>query len=1013
MAKKEVTLQGSFELSIDSTYLIARLAITKSQEGPGFNADTILTELRNRGITYGYSADEIRRQLKIAGEKSENPVTVTIAQGQPPEPMQPETPEWKPLDIPQELEEYIQKKVDSSPAPTIYTETSIKVKKEREVEKKSPLPFVPVKKETVTYTETEIKRDRVYIDPTVEDLLYAPEGAVLATLYPITQGKPGKNLKGDPIPPVALPDPRFYLGENIQKKGHEALALTSGILRVGKNWADIIPFKAHRWQLQLSEDKATCLLTFTPGDAIIPPPDCAEIHSKAEELQFSTEHLMPEQDIRLLIERAIREQSPLEQIPLTPQDDAYFEVVISEDRLTAVLNMRKGRGEGRPLVLKEVGKAIRESKVKIPDMDILRQDILDFYKSPDHELIGYEIAFGKEPQEGPKQAVDWSVRFYDEKEFLETKEQILSSLEQLQDLESAETFPINDLEGLADVENEQRILTLGPLVKGEPGVDVFGSAIEGLPGEAVKLRLYEGLEHKDNLVISVMEGLMERSIVGDEFHLRVRPHRDADITIQMDPDKMAAFISFSRSEGTGRKITMDRIHQAIEAQGITKGIIPEAMETIQQAVEQEEPVSGLHFAQGQSAEEGGQEKLQFLIAMASGKNVTILADGRADYRNKDQITRVKAGTQIAKLLPPLSEPQSGWDITGKEIKPFTNKNRTIEIGENIEAQEEEEGIKLLVATADGEIQYEKNTIQVLATHTVQGNVNLKTGNIKFPGTVQVTGDVESGFVVMSGGDIKIAGGVDAALLSAAGDILIKGGVKGGRRGVLRAKQNIFAAFVEQATVLAVQDIKFSKAVMRSNIKANGRLLLPEKGRVIGGTLKVKFGLETGNLGSDRGITTQIHFGQDYLVEDQISVEEKEIKKIQGQMAALDRAMKQKDKLSNKQELQQMFNQKTKMIKLLEKRNLRLFMLKERFEQHFDSAIIVRGTAYPGVVLESHGRIYEVPGEKKSVAYVFDTDLGRIVEKDIAEVEAAKKKRTSPDNDSDAPEKPQNVPAEEP
>ncbi len=62
--------------------------------------------------------------------------------------------------------------------------------------------------------------------------------------------------------------------------------------------------------------------------------------------------------------------------------------------------------------------------------------------------------------------------------------------------------------------------------------------------------------------------------------------------------------------------------------------------------------------------------------------------------------------------------------------------------------------------------------------------------------------------------------------------------------------------------------------------------------------------------------------------------------------------------------------------------MRIFMFREKFEEHFDSAVRVRGTVFPGTILESHGRTLAVSTAKKNVQFVFDTTTGRIEERPL-------------------------------
>jgi len=73
-------------------------------------------------------------------------------------------------------------------------------------------------------------------------------------------------------------------------------------------------------------------------------------------------------------------------------------------------------------------------------------------------------------------------------------------------------------------------------------------------------------------------------------------------------------------------------------------------------------------------------------------------------------------------------------------------------------------------------------------------------------------------------------------------------------------------------------------------------------------------------------------------------------------------------------------QKVQAMKLIEQRKLRLITLHDRYDEHVPSEIAVRGTVYPGVVLESHGRRWETRTEKKMITLHFDPTQGRIVEK---------------------------------
>ena len=73
-----------------------------------------------------------------------------------------------------------------------------------------------------------------------------------------------------------------------------------------------------------------------------------------------------------------------------------------------------------------------------------------------------------------------------------------------------------------------------------------------------------------------------------------------------------------------------------------------------------------------------------------------------------------------------------------------------------------------------------------------------------------------------------------------------------------------------------------------------------------------------------------------------------------------------------------------MLKAIEAKSFRLFTLRESFEEHTPSEVVINGTLFPGVVFESHGRYYDIKTEKRQVVIRFNEKLGQIEERPLAE-----------------------------
>jgi uncharacterized protein (DUF342 family) len=978
MPEKKYSLKGTLTVSIRKNQLEAILSFTPGSDTHLWGISDLISFLTTHAVKEGYSPQNLEKILRQL-EKGSQPLEVIVAKGTPPEHPEPEKAIWQELPIPESFKPDAETAFSSAGNPIITQEKVERKKVEKWVEKKSPLPFLPPKKEPVTTFEKKVIQERVYVDPTVVGKGYVIEGSRIALIEPFKEGIPGRGVTGALILPEPLTDPYVYAGKGVEKKNGELIARQTGFVRWGKNWVEILPFKPHVWEVSLSSDKATCYLSFTPGSREARVPSASEILQAAEKLPYPREFLQSDEEIDSLVQHILSLGKPVQKVPISRSEDAKIEIRVTEDKLKAYLYLRKGRGKGKPLSLKEVGSLIKQSNLKGLDFARIQADIPAFYQGNEQELTEYLLAEGKAPTPGQDRKFEWSVRFFEKPVVEQLKKAARENQAALEGIRSLSVFPVESVEEMAPVEKEQRIVVMSPIVPGQPGVDVFGNVLPGLPGKDPRLVLYENLEKKQNVIISTLQGVLEKRTTGESIELRVRPHKDGQVKVTISPNRMEGFLTLFPSQGTGKPITFEWIQQEISRAGIVKGLQEDLLQTAWERVREGEPVIEAPIAIGQPPQEGSSNRIKFLIHLATHDRVNIRSDGTADYKTRDVITTVKQGDLIAEVMPPEIAPQDGWDVTGKPIPAKGSTPFDLEIGPNIH-KEEQNGKILLVADGSGELLYDKKRILVQNAHVIKGNVDLSTGNIKFPGSVLVSGSVATGFYIMSGGDIKVAEGVEASLLSADGSIYIQQGVKGGGKAVLRTKKNVYASFVEQATVLAVGDVIIKNACLRCMIKSNGKVeLTSEKGIVIGGTIKARYGVFAAGLGTEKGVPTEISFGQNYLIADQIDLEEKEIRKLNTIKNQIDHLIRQCENQGDKKKLEAYRTEKLKTLKLIESHSLRLFNLREKYEEHFPSEIIVRGTVYPGVVIESHGRFHAFAAPKKNIRITFEPSSGRITE----------------------------------
>ena len=974
---------GAFQLIVDETKLSAGIRFTGQAEGAEFSAEDLRNFLTAHGIRQGIDQKALSEAAALFSDGEETEAGM-LALGEAPRDPEPARYDWEDLPVPEDLKYEASLVLDKAAPPEIFQTRTEKVKRHKTIRKKGFLPFMPAREKTVEVVEKLEKQEKVYVDPRVLASGWCEKGTRIGAVQPGKPGTPGVNVFGQVIPP-RVDNQSFYCGEGIVLEKGVFVAGESGFFRRGENWIDLVPYTLHQWDVSLSEDHNTCYLDFNPGFKDAAPPAAEDIVTAAGELGYPREKLLASQDIQNMIAEAVKSGKALKKQGISIDEDGWFAVRVSDDKLKAYLSIRKRRGGGKALVLKEIGAAILQAGFKGLDKAAVQSAIMEFYRGPEAELRDYVLAEGKAPVAGEDESFSLKVTPLAQADMSAIAERAgLLRREGLINLESWSLFPPDKVEKMSLVRAEQLV---GEIVKGkngEAGYDVYGVRLDPPAGKKAPLYICEGLRIEKNLIVAESDGVLEIGELDGTTYLRHHPHKSALVSVRLSEDRMKAVLTVSPVEGTGFPASEEDIREALKKAGVSQGINEELCAQVCARTARGEAVSDMVVARGKPPRDVGRVEVDFKIDFASGKGVTINRKGQANYRSQDRMTTVEKGDLIAEVRIPQGESEPGWDVTGKTLNSRELKQIPLEAGEHVEIREEGVGITRFYAAASGELIRDKNLICVRNVYTVAGDVDMKTGNIKFSGPVQIKGSVMPGFVVFSAGDVQIGGLVDASLVSSEGTIYVGHGVKGGGKAVLRSKKSVYAGFIEQGHVMAVGDIVVKNSCLRSSLRCNGRLLLKtEKGNLNGGIVKARQGAEVQNLGNPNGVKTQVSFGQDYLVADRIQVEEKEINQTRDKVIKLDSILNRLEKAGETEKLQKARQEKLKFIKLIEKRSLRLFTLREKFEEHYPSEVLVRGSLYPGVVFESHGRYYEVDKAESGVVVFFDSRVGKIQKKPIS------------------------------
>jgi uncharacterized protein (DUF342 family) len=331
-------------------------------------------------------------------------------------------------------------------------------------------------------------------------------------------------------------------------------------------------------------------------------------------------------------------------------------------------------------------------------------------------------------------------------------------------------------------------------------------------------------------------------------------NQDGWFRVHLTADNMEAFLTLEPPSDEGKWPTKADALAALRAENIVFGVDEEVIE---QLVEQH-PTGSVLVAKGRAAEPGmdAEIKLYFEIG-AFWKFFAEETSDKVDFREVQTLQNVKTGQVIGEKIP-ATPGKPGCNVLGREIPPQNGKDKSVKLGKN--AAWTEDGLKI-VSKIDGEPSSARNQINVNPVHEVRGNVDFKSGNIKFLGSLVIHGNVDGGFRVEAEGDITIHGRVEAAELKADGNVLIRGGVTGMDKCVISCGGDFAAKYVEHAKIDCGGSVTVKEAIMHCEINADTRVVVETgKGLIVGGVIRVGEDIAAKTIGSRFGTVTELEAG---------------------------------------------------------------------------------------------------------------------------------------------------------
>ncbi len=184
------------------------------------------------------------------------------------------------------------------------------------------------------------------------------------------------------------------------------------------------------------------------------------------------------------------------------------------------------------------------------------------------------------------------------------------------------------------------------------------------------------------------------------------------------------------------------------------------------------------IASGLETQNGTNGYVEYFVGLNDGIRLFNETEKSVDFREIRHIPSVKKGDVIAKNHKPVLG-IAGITITGEPIAPNPVFPVSVQFGKGAALIEEDMAI---VAISSGRPQVQSRglliKISVLPKLFHDKDVDLSTGNIRFTGDVEVTGEIQEEMELTAQGSVIVHGIVNRAKVTAGNSILMKNNVIG-------------------------------------------------------------------------------------------------------------------------------------------------------------------------------------------------------------------------------------------
>jgi len=343
---------------------------------------------------------------------------------------------------------------------------------------------------------------------------------------------------------------------------------------------------------------------------------------------------------------------------------------------------------------------------------------------------------------------------------------------------------------------------------------------------------------------------------------------NAKIDIEFSDDEMKAYAAIT-APYSGKFVDIADILVVLSQHNLTQSIHEDGLDEFITAANAAEAgtKTRFHILSGTLPIDGQDSRFELLVDTMEQRTLTPKkgSHGKVDMHELGDILTVKLDTELIRRHPPTPG-TPGMTVLGEPIAPISGQLHNFVIGDGTVISSADPD--LLVAARVG-IPRPFDTGVTIDDVLVIDNVDVGFGNVRFEGSVLISGDVCEGLKVFSNGNITVGGAVNSATLDATGNITVANGIVGKKDKSsdheftcsIKAGGCVNARFIQYCDISSGEDVIAATHILHSTVQAGGNVTVTNatgtKGTLSGGSVLAGQKISAVELGGNSGNKTTL------------------------------------------------------------------------------------------------------------------------------------------------------------